>query len=76
MNTIAIQNNTLHDIYVGSDFGVFYKNDTLIDWKSYNNGMPGVIISDLDINTRNGKLYAATHGRGIYSVDLLLQAMP
>lgn len=70
MNTIAIQNNTLHDIYVGSDFGVFYKNDTLIDWKSYNNGMPGVIISDLDINTRNGKLYAATHGRGIYSVDL------
>lgn len=29
-----------------------------------------VIISDLDINTRNGKLYAATHGRGIYSVDL------
>jgi photosystem II stability/assembly factor-like uncharacterized protein len=70
-NTIVIQSSPLHDMYAGCDFGVFYKNDTMSDWLAFNNNLPGVIISDLDINYRSGKLFTATHGRGIYVVDLL-----
>ncbi len=70
-NTIMIQNNPNNDLYAGSDFGVFFKSDSMTDWIPFNDGLPGVIVSDLDINYRNGKLYAATQGRGIYKVDLI-----
>ena len=75
-NTIVIQNNSNHDMYAGCDFGVFYKNDTMTDWVDFSSNLPGVIVSDLDINYRSSKLYAATHGRGIYAVDLVTPVAP
>ncbi len=75
-NTIVIQNNANTDMYAGCDFGVFFKNDTMPDWVAFNSNLPGVIVSDLDINYRSGKLNAATHGRGIYAIDLLTTVAP
>lgn len=75
-NTIVIQNNSNNDMYAGCDFGVFYKNDTMTDWVDFSPNLPGVIVSDLDINYRSSKLYAATHGRGIYAVDLVTPVAP
>ncbi len=75
-NTIIAQNNFNNDLYAGCDFGVFFKNDTMNDWVSFNTNLPGVIIADLNLNYRNGKLYTATHGRGIYSIDLVSPVTP
>ncbi|MBL0340057.1 MAG: T9SS type A sorting domain-containing protein [Bacteroidetes bacterium] len=75
-NTIVIQNNSNNDMYAGCDFGVFFKNDTMTDWVDFNSNLPGVIVSDLDINYRSSKLYTATHGRGIFSVDLVTPVAP
>jgi len=75
-NTIAIQNNSNKDMYAGCDFGVFYKNDTMPDWVAYNSNLPGIIVADLEINYRNSRLYAGTHGRGIYAVDLVTPVAP
>lgn len=55
-------------VYVGTDIGVFYKGETIADWVPFRNGMPSVIVKELEI--KKGKIYAATFGRGIWMSDL------
>lgn len=57
-------------LMVGTDIGVFYTDADQIDWKPYGIGMPAVYVLDLKIRQATRKLYAGTHGRGVYSVDL------
>jgi hypothetical protein len=38
--------------------------------ESYGEGMPAVYVLDLKIRQATRKLYAGTHGRGVYSIDL------
>ena len=38
---------------------------------AYNLNLPNVIVSDIDINYAENKLYAATFGRGVWQNDLL-----
>jgi photosystem II stability/assembly factor-like uncharacterized protein len=57
-------------LIVGTDIGVFYSDADLIDWKAYGEGMPAVYVLDLKIRQATRKLYAGTHGRGVYSIDL------
>jgi photosystem II stability/assembly factor-like uncharacterized protein len=58
-------------LIVGTDIGVFYTDADQIDWRPYGVGMPAVYVLDLKIREFTRKLYAATHGRGFYSIDLL-----
>jgi hypothetical protein len=55
---------------VGTDIGVYYTDADQIDWKPYGIGMPAVYVLDLKIRQYTRKLYAGTHGRGVYSIDL------
>ncbi len=57
-------------LIVGTDIGVFYSDATTIHWKPYGEGIPAVYVLDLKIRQTTRKLYAGTHGRGVYSVDL------
>ena len=57
-------------LIVGTDIGVFYTDADTIDWKAYGMGMPAVYVLDLKIRQATRMLYAGTHGRGVYSVDL------
>jgi hypothetical protein len=57
-------------LLVGTDIGVFYTDADQIDWKPYGIGMPAVYVLDLKIRQFTRKLYAGTHGRGVYSVDM------
>ncbi|WCO00952.1 T9SS type A sorting domain-containing protein [Psychroserpens ponticola] len=57
-------------LYLGMNYGVFYINDTFTEWQPFSNNLPNVIISELEINTADNKLYAATYGRGLWSSDL------
>ncbi|MCB0429474.1 MAG: T9SS type A sorting domain-containing protein [Flavobacteriales bacterium] len=59
-----------HDIYVGMDVGVFHLNDTMTQWELFSDGLPNVIISELEIHQGERKLYAATFGRGFWKTDL------
>lgn len=56
-------------IYVATDVGVFWSEDDGTIWHATSTGTPAVEIEDLAI--ANGKLYAATFGRGVYSVPLI-----
>lgn len=39
-------------------------------WIPFSNGLPNVRINELEINTLQNKIYAATYGRGLWSSDL------
>ncbi len=69
-NTIVYQEGGADGIYVGMDVGIYYKDDNLSDWILYNTGLPNVEITELEIDNDEGKLYAATYGRGLWSSDL------
>jgi photosystem II stability/assembly factor-like uncharacterized protein len=53
-------------LYIGTDIGVFYRDNTLGDWIPFSTGLPVVEITDLEINEADGLLRAATYGRGIW----------
>lgn len=69
-NAIAYQNNSNEGVYVGTDIGVYFRDNSMNDWIDFNQDLPKVIISELEINYTNNKLRAATYGRGIWEVDL------
>ena len=57
-------------LYVGTDIGVFYKDDNLSDWIYYSNSMPAVTVNDLYINEDDNIIAAGTYGRGLWTSTL------
>ena len=63
-------NNTMEALYVGTDLGVFYRNNTMTSWVPYMTGLPNVPVSELEVQVSAAKIRAATYGRGIWQSDL------
>ena len=59
------QANTL---YIGTDLGVFVTEDGGGSWLRENTGFANVATEHLQVH--NGRLYAFTHGRSLFSVEL------
>jgi hypothetical protein len=57
-----------HDIYAATDFGVFVLHSGV--WMPAATGLPEVAVYGLTLNVANRILFAATHGRSIYSLSL------
>ncbi len=57
-------------IFVGSDVGVHVSDDGGATWSVLRGGMPVVVVMDLYRHDPSLTLYAATHGRGMYTYDL------
>lgn len=57
-------------VYVGTDIGVFYRDNNLNTWTYFSNRLPISPVTDLRINQGSGKLRAATYGRGIWETSL------
>ena len=70
VNCIAQEYSDLHGMYVGTEIGVYYQNDQTGGWVPFNNGMPNVIVSQLEVLPAIGKIRAATFGRGVWEADL------
>jgi photosystem II stability/assembly factor-like uncharacterized protein len=62
--------NNENTVYVGMDVGVYYYSDTSSQWTLYSDDLPNVVVSELAIHQGEGKLYAATFGRGVWVSDL------
>jgi hypothetical protein len=58
-------------LYAGCFRGVFISIDRGKSWSYLGKSMPGVAIADLEIHEATMDLVAATHGRGIYKINLL-----
>ena len=57
-------------LFLGSDLGVHLSDDGGVTWSLMNGGMPYAVVLDLERHEPTRTLYAATHGRSLYSYDL------
>ncbi|MBL0273952.1 MAG: hypothetical protein IPQ06_12995 [Chitinophagaceae bacterium] len=57
-------------LYAGGLRGVYISVDRGKNWSYLGNNMPGTAIADLEIHESSLDLIAATHGRGIYKINL------
>jgi photosystem II stability/assembly factor-like uncharacterized protein len=68
---VILEDPTFENVlYCGTFNGVFISTDRGDSWKVLGNNMPNVFVSDMTIQTRENDLIAATHGRGIFKIDL------
>lgn len=59
-----------NSIYVGTDLGVYYKDDLSANWQVFSQNLPNTIVTDLEISNRASVLVASTHGRGIWETPI------
>lgn len=72
-NCIVFTKNSPGAVYVGMDFGVYYRELSMSSWVPYNTGLPNVWVNDMEIYYPTNKLRAATFGRGIWETDVYSQ---
>lgn len=57
-------------LFAGTEFGLFLSLDGGAHWQRLNRGFPTVAVHDLVIHPRDRDLVIATHGRGIYIMNV------
>ena len=57
-------------VYIGTDIGVFYRNNTIGEWIQFGNELPRTIVTDLEISTSSNVITACTYGRGFWRSPL------
>lgn len=76
MNCIVYDTSSTNEaLYVGTDAGVYYKDNSMTNWVLYMDGMPSAAeVTELEIfyhsNSTLSKISAATYGRGLWQSDL------
>ena len=71
VNCVVYENGPANGVYVGTDVGIYYINDNLSEWVDFSNGLPNVIVLELEINYKESKIKAATYGRGLWESPLI-----
>jgi len=66
VNCITYEPDSDDAIYVGTDVGIYYKNNSFEEWMDYSEGLPNVMIDELEVHIQSGKILAATFGRGMW----------
>jgi photosystem II stability/assembly factor-like uncharacterized protein len=57
-------------LYVGTDLGVYVSVDGGAQWQVLANNLPTTFVHDLIVHPRDDMLVIATHGRGMYALDV------
>jgi hypothetical protein len=76
INTIVFDKTAPEGLYVGTDAGVFYREDGMDEWVLHGTGLPySVEVTDIEIyhdkiNRDESRLRASTYGRGMWEIPL------
>lgn len=62
-------------LFLATNEGVYVK-EGVGNWQLYGNGLPNVIVHDIDIDYCREKIYVATWGRSIWEADLVVPGSP
>ncbi|MGA0109291.1 MAG: PKD domain-containing protein [Schleiferiaceae bacterium] len=65
-NAVAFEPGSNNLRYVGTDLGMFVRDNLLSDWVPFNAGLPNVIVNDIEILTQPRLVRIGTYGRGIW----------
>lgn len=71
VNCVVYQNDANGYLYCATDLGVYYLDTAQQKWEAYWEGLPNVIVSELDIHLEDFTLRAATFGQGIWECSLM-----
>jgi len=71
VNDIIYQNGSNGGYYAATDIGVYYINNFMFSWIPFRTGMPSVVVTELEINYGENRIYASTFGRGSWGSDLI-----
>ena len=63
---IAFDDKWNNALYVGMDVGIYYIDEYQEEWSAYGEGLPNVIVHDIEIHHRSGQIFLGTHGRGLW----------
>jgi photosystem II stability/assembly factor-like uncharacterized protein len=63
-------------LFVGNDLGVVMSDDDGLSWSDLRTGLPYVVVMDLVENAPTATLFAATHSRSIFTLDLAALPAP
>jgi hypothetical protein len=69
-NALAVDPLDANNVYAGADIGVWHSPDRGQNWRPLENGLPDSPVFDLQIHPAQRLLRAATHGRGVYEIEL------
>lgn len=69
VGSMVIDRESDERIYVGTNHGVFTRNNKEREWTMLS-GLPGTWVRSLAINYASGRIYAGTFGRGVWHAPL------
>ncbi|RLD59855.1 MAG: hypothetical protein DRJ05_05835 [Bacteroidetes bacterium] len=69
-NCVIFNNDPNDGLYVGMDVGCYYRDNSLDEWEPFMEGLPNVIVNEMEIHYESGKIRAATYGRGLWESDI------
>ncbi len=70
INVIREDPKNRNVLYVGTDLGVYVSVDAGQSWDVLPNSLPTTFVADLIIHPRDDIMVIATHGRGMYALDV------
>ena len=70
VNVIREDPRAKNILYAGTDLGVYISTNRGESWETLGAGMPSTYVHDLKLHPREWVLVAATHGRGMYKLDV------
>ncbi len=70
VNAVLVDPATRSNVFIGTDLGVFASSDSGETWAAINTGIPNVAVFDLAYSANTGTMIAATHGRGMFSLNV------
>ena len=71
VNCVVYERVATNPIYIGTDAGVYYLKDGLPNFIPFKNGLPNVIVDELEIHYGSKTIVAATYGRGVWFTNLM-----
>ncbi len=70
VNAFAVDPANSSALFAGTDIGVYGSTDGGASWSPYGTGLPVVAVFGAEIQPQSRKLRIATHGRGMWDIDL------
>lgn len=70
VNAFVIDPSDSNILYAGTDIGVYQSSNGGASWTPFSSGLPRVAVFDAAIQGPNRVLRIATHGRGIWEIQL------
>jgi hypothetical protein len=64
------------NIFIGTDLGVMATTNGGTSWSPFLSGLPNVAVVDLVYNGTAARMFAATHGRGVWSAPITACSAP